>query len=128
MLDRVESIEIIDSTTVAKKDFYKYIPLSPSAGRYLAPSILPEVFPRQDATAVYATEDYSIIMWGARNPEGLMTIYQSDRLSDGTYATPVAIKGELGNTDIDYPSCRQTASLCILRQKAPMVLAGMTYT
>ncbi|HJE39809.1 MAG: hypothetical protein C7K11_03370 [Candidatus Amulumruptor caecigallinarius] len=103
MLDRVESIEIIDSTTVAKKDFYKYIPLSPSAGRYLAPSILPEVFPRQDATTVYATEDYSIIMWGARNPEGLMTIYQSDRLSDGTYATPVEIKGELGNTDIDYP-------------------------
>lgn len=103
MLDRVESIEIIDSITVAKRDAYKQIPLSPAAGHYLSPSVLPDVFPRNDATSVYATEDYSLIMWGARNADGKMRIYQSDRLSDGTYATPVEIEGEFGDADISYP-------------------------
>lgn len=103
MLDRVESIEIIDSVSVAKKDAYTHIPLSPASGRYLAPSVLPEVFPHKDASTVYATEDYSMLMWGARNPKGSMSIYQSDRLSDGTYAAPVAIEGEFGDADIDYP-------------------------
>lgn len=124
MLDRVEAIEIIDSITVAKRDFYKHIPLSPSSGRYLAPSVLPEVFPHKDATTVYSTEDYSMIMWGARNSKGAMTIYQSDRLSDGTYATPVEIEGEFGNADIDYPYLSSDGITLYFASKHPDGLGG----
>lgn len=124
MLDRVESIEIIDSIAVAKKDAYKHIPLSTAAGRYLAPTVLPSVFPSKDASTVYATEDYSMIMWGARNPQGAMSIYQSDRLSDGTYAAPVAIDGEFGTADIDFPYLSSDGVTLYYASKYPDGLGG----
>ena len=124
MLDRVESIEIIDSITVTKDEAYKYIPLSPAAGRYISPSVLPDVFPRKDATTVYATEDYSTIMWGARKSDGKMAIYQSDRLSDGRYATPVEISGDFGDADIDYPYLSSDGVTLYFASKNPDGLGG----
>lgn len=124
MLDRVESIEIIDSLTVPKEEAYKYIPLTPAAGRYIAPTVLPDVFPRKDASVVYATEDYSMIMWGARNSNGKMTIYQSDRLSDGRYAAPLEIAGDFGDTDIDYPYLSSDGVTLYFASKNPDGLGG----
>lgn len=83
MMQRIEQIEVIDSTVVSTADFFDAIRLSHSAGAIYAADILPEGFDAASPTTVYIPENGRTLMWGGS--EGLM---ECERFTDGTWDAP----------------------------------------
>lgn len=80
MLQRVQSIEIVDTIHVPAADFFRYYRLAPEAG-----SLLPGEAVRQSgATMAYLPETRSEIFWAAQGADGSSEIYTSAILDDGT--------------------------------------------
>lgn len=99
MIQRVEDILVIDSLTVPRNEFLAAYRLSPAAGSLLPASVLDAEMPVADATAVYATEDGSLMIWGAEN--GLM---EARRLTDGTRESPAFLGEDLNAGGVaNYP-------------------------
>lgn len=101
-LERVEIIEVIDSVELDKSDFYLKIPLSASAGRFMAPSRLPAGSHAADSTAAYITEDGSSVIYGATDESGHIRLMETYPLSDGTYSPSKPLSGDLGDGDINW--------------------------
>lgn len=103
MLDRVESIEIIDSICVPQAAFFSHYRLSAPAGSLTSPAGLPQGFAAAPETSVFTTEDGTMTLWSAPGPDGRLVILESDRLTDGTYTKPEPIKGDLSDGDMNFP-------------------------
>ncbi len=106
MLERVEKIQVIDSITVDKEAILKTFNLSPSAGKILNNSALPEGFPRNSATTVYLPERADRMLWGAPDADGRTRIVESSLLADGTHETPTPLDENVNNPsahDVSYP-------------------------
>ncbi|MCM1337053.1 MAG: hypothetical protein NC187_01035 [Candidatus Amulumruptor caecigallinarius] len=101
-LERVEIIEVIDSVELDKADFYLHIPLSASAGRFMAPSALPAGSNAADSSAVYVTEDGSSTIYAAKDASGRLRLMETYPLSDGTFAPSQPLEGELGDGDLNW--------------------------
>lgn len=104
MLDRVATIEIIDSMIVSKEDFFKKYRLSPSAGSLNPGSILPKDFEVADPAVVYQSENGKNRIWAAPDENENYRLVRSTKLADGTWETPHPL-GSLLNEggDANYP-------------------------
>lgn len=105
MLDRVERIEIIDSVTVGRADFFRHIPLSPSVGRVGTPEeLLPKGLSASGFTSVYSTADGQSFMWGTQGEGNHVRLMTADLLADGSTSPAVAVEGELASGgDVNFP-------------------------
>lgn len=68
----------------------------------MAPSALPPGVNAADSTAVYMTEDASVLIYAAPDKSGRLRLMETYLLSDGSYAPPAALRGELGEGDINW--------------------------
>lgn len=99
MMQRVEKIEIIDSLTVDREDFFETYRLSRGAGGIYSPMTLPENCEAVDSTIVYVPENGSTMIWGG--VDGLMS---SERFTDGTWDTPFELGDHLNRGGVaNYP-------------------------
>lgn len=80
MMQRVDAIEVIDSVTVSRADFFSNYRLSPAAGYILSPDDLENSFSAAEGSTVYMTENGNIMIWAT--DEGLA---ESHKLTDGTW-------------------------------------------
>lgn len=102
MLDRVENIQIIDSLEVDAVDFFKAFNLSAPSGSVvdaeIAESVIPDSWRREhpDATVsspVYVTESGERMIMSTEGGDNATstTMWEIDRLADGTWDSPRAI-------------------------------------
>lgn len=80
MMQRVDAIEVIDSLTVDRADFFLHYRLSPAAGYILSPNDLDGEFGAVDPTTVYLSEDENVMLWGT-----VTGLVESHRLTDDTW-------------------------------------------
>ncbi|MBD5239907.1 MAG: hypothetical protein HDS64_09145 [Bacteroidales bacterium] len=80
MMQRVDAIEVIDSLTVSRADFFSNYRLSSAAGYILSPDDLENSFSAAEGSTVYMTENGNIMIWAT--DEGLA---ESHKLTDGTW-------------------------------------------
>ncbi len=80
MMQRVDAIEVIDSLTVDRADFFLHYRLSPAAGYILSPNDLDGEFGAIDPTTVYLSEDENVMLWGT-----VTGLAESHRLTDDTW-------------------------------------------
>lgn len=102
-LDRVEKIAVIDSLAVDYPDFYKAYRIPSSAGRLAAPSVLPFEEGKQLASMAYVNEAGDFMMWAEPDTIGTQRIFESMKLTDGTWHAPVLTGDGLLEGDSDYP-------------------------
>lgn len=87
MMQRVEDIQVIDSLTVNRDDFFRHYRLSASAGTLESP----ESMGIEENTVVYLPQDGTRMVWGT--DRGLVG---AQRLTDGTWEDPEPL-GEVLN-------------------------------
>lgn len=100
MLDRVERIQVIDSINVPADKFFRYIRLAKSAGSLKDESILEEIVPSEKMQELgitgvwapaYVSENGDDVIWYGSNDTGESRMYESTRLTDGTWDTPTLL-------------------------------------
>lgn len=102
-LDRVEKLEVIDSISVPRKDFFRYIRIPRSSGRLKGADALP---PRlaEGVDYVFSNEGEDYKIWAAPDSVGVMRLVESNLLTDGTWSAPVNLPENLTeNGDEAYP-------------------------
>ncbi|MCM1290356.1 MAG: tetratricopeptide repeat protein [Prevotella sp.] len=103
-VQRVEMITIIDSVTVPKKDFFKWMRISPAVGRLRSPEQTPVAQYGEDAEVVFINENSDNMLWAMTDTLGHKRIVESIKLTDGSWHTPEYTPEILnGNGDADYP-------------------------
>lgn len=101
-LDRVEKLEIIDSISVPKKDFFKAYRLPSSAGHLDDAKSLP--FRIGDVGYVFSNESRDFKMWAQPDSTGNLRLVESSRLVDGSWSEPAMADEELnGGGNAEYP-------------------------
>lgn len=101
-LDRIEKIEIIDSITVARRDFFKHYRLPQSAGYLGDASSLP--FRSLSTDYVFSNENDDYKLWSATDSIGRLQLVESSLLTDGSWSTPTPLDGDLSpDSDAIYP-------------------------
>lgn len=87
MLERVESIEVLDSLTVDSADFFTHYRLSSAAGRVLPPEAVRRAGAGSldsELSAAYMPQNRSELLWAASDTAGVFALYGADILDDGT--------------------------------------------
>lgn len=84
MLANVEKIQIIDSLTVDKKDFFRAYKLSSEAGSLESTNVLPYAKP-QEATSVFSPESGSRMMWAMPDSTGRLRLAETYKLAGGKW-------------------------------------------
>lgn len=101
-LDRIEKIEIIDSITVPRNDFFKYYRLPQSAGYLGDASSLP--FRSFSTQYVFSNESDDYKLWSATDSVGRLQIVESTLLTDGNWSEPTSLGENLSpDSDAVYP-------------------------
>ncbi len=112
MLDRVETVQVIDSLEVDADDFFKAFNLSAPSGSLVDGEIVERVLTdawrdaHPDASVsspVYVTESGDHILWSTEggDKETSITMWEIDRLADGTWDEPRAIFDYTGIFDAE---------------------------
>lgn len=100
MLDRVEKIQVIDSINVPADKFFNYLRLARSAGRIVGEETLSRLvddttLDRLGLTDIsgtgYMTESGEDVIWTGADADGNTRMFESVRLADGTWDTPVPL-------------------------------------
>ena len=102
-LNRVEKLAIIDSITTNFDGFYKAYRLPASAGRLTEADAIPFDESRHQASMAYTNEAGDYMLWAEPDTIGSQRIYESIRLTDGTWHTPTLVGDGLLEGDSDYP-------------------------
>ena len=100
MLERVESIEILDLIVVDSADFFKAYRLSAAAGRILQPDAVRRIGAGNDAaelSVAYMPQNNSEILWSAADESGVYSLYGANILDDGTLDHSVALDQSLAD-------------------------------
>lgn len=93
-LERVEKIQIIDSITVPRHEFFKAYRLPASAGSLRGADALPSARPETvDYVFTNEGEDYKV--WAEPDTTGYMHLVESTRLTDGKWSEPTPLSDEL---------------------------------
>ena len=93
-INRVEKIEILDSISVPKTDFFKAYRLPSSAGYLEGQEGLPVKV--EDVEYVFSNEDGDFKIWAEQDTTGFYNIAESIRLTDGSWSKPVMAPPALG--------------------------------
>lgn len=89
MLDRVQSIEVIDSVMVDAEDFFRHFPISGAAGRIGGSEMVPQDFPKDASTVAHVTESGSRMVWSGPSEDGAsQVLYGSWSLLGGEWEAP----------------------------------------
>lgn len=99
MMERVESIEVIDSICVDSADFFSAYRLSGAAGRILPADAVRRAGagePGQDLSAAYIPQNQSEMLWAAADSTGKWQLFGADILDDGTLDHTEALSDDLG--------------------------------
>lgn len=98
MLDRVEKVEVIDSVHVPVDEFFAMMRLDPSTGRLLYQDAVAPALPADDSRKavepVFSSENGDYMLWVGDDDsrdDVEFTLYESDRLADGSFAEPKAL-------------------------------------
>lgn len=89
-LDNVQKVEIIRRIDVPVADFVAAIALPADGGRLLAKDQVPLKERYNDSDFVFATPYGDLRMWTETGPDGISHIFESSRLTDGSWEIPVA--------------------------------------
>ncbi len=88
MLQRVDAVEVIDSLTVSRADFFNNYRLSAASGFILSPDDLDGSLKALEGSTVYMPESANMMIWATN--AGLV---EAHKLTDGSWDTP----SELGD-------------------------------
>lgn len=103
-LERVEKIQIIDEIEVDADTFFKAYRLPISAGRLTDSSEIPFKEDADDASMTFVNEKGNFMMWSRTDENGMTSIVESSRLTDGSWEEPTPLPDMLGNGgNVDYP-------------------------
>lgn len=100
MLDRVEKIQIIDSINVPAHDFFNYMKLARSAGSLRGQEMLEKMVDDKMMERLkindlwgpaYVSEGGDDIIWNGSDADGNAKMFESTRLADGSWDTPVQL-------------------------------------
>lgn len=100
-LQRVERIEVIDSITVPKADFFKAYKLPASSGR-LSDGVDAGI----DTGCLFTNEAGNYRIWSEPDSLGNLTLTESTRLTDGTWQQPEHLddlRNDTENDEAAYP-------------------------
>ena len=118
MLDRVEKIEIVDSINVPAESFYKFFKLAKSAGSFGDEMEIEKVVKTETLkqsgivslwSPVFTTETGDDMIWYGSAENGNSKMFESSRLTDGSWDKPVAlfdyagIFGDNNGSWVSYP-------------------------
>lgn len=104
MLARVEKVAVIDSIVVDSVNFFNHYKLSDPSGFISMSDALPDGFESVPGMPVYITEDGETMIWTEIATNGRKQMVESSLLSDGSWETPKALKGNFAeNGDAAYP-------------------------
>ncbi len=118
MLDRVEKIEIVDSINVPAESFYKFFKLAKSAGSFGDEMEIEKVVKAKTLkqsgivslwSPVFTTETGDDMIWYGSAENGNSKMFESSRLTDGSWDKPVAlfdyagIFGDNNGSWVSYP-------------------------
>lgn len=104
MLDRVESIAVIDSMIVDTEVFLDAFKLSDESGSLNYPDILPDGVSHADPTVVYRTEDGREMIWADEDSLNNLVLVQSDALVGDTWSDPQRVGDHLSlGADANFP-------------------------
>lgn len=102
-LGRVEKIAVIDSIAVDFDGFFRSYRIPSSAGRLAAADAIPFEDSRRMASMAFFNETGDFAMWAEPDTIGSQRIYESIRLTDGSWHKPVLTGDGLLEGDSDYP-------------------------
>lgn len=85
-MERVERLEVLDSITVPMEGFFRHYKLPQSAGTLSDGSEL--AVPNPDVDYVFTNEGGDYQIWSQPDSVGVMTLMESNRLTDGTWSAP----------------------------------------
>lgn len=97
MIDRVEQIQIIDSITVAADDFFRFYKIASTAGSLQSAEWVERLLPRDWmksaglenlSSMAYVSEGSDYVIFAASDSEGATKMYETGRLSDGSWESP----------------------------------------
>ena len=92
MLDRVESIVVIDSISVPYEKFFSHYRVALSAGRLRSLDELPVKTPDGGREQMYySNENDDFILWADVDSAMNTRLYEASRLNDGTWHEPVMV-------------------------------------
>lgn len=99
MLQRVERIEIIDSFSVAKHNFFESYRLSPDAGRILDSRGVGDYvnISIDNASTGFIPQSRTELFWNQPDSTGVQQLWMSGILDDGTLDHPVVLCEEVNN-------------------------------
>jgi len=102
-LERVEKIQIIDSITVPRREFFNAYRLPASAGSLRGADALPgKRIDNVDYVFTNEGEDYKV--WAEPDTTGYMHLVESSRLTDGSWSDSSPLSDELSeDCDAIYP-------------------------
>lgn len=101
MLDRVESIAVIDSMVVDATDFFKHYRLSPEAGRLVSG----ETVMMPDVEMAFVPQNHTEILYSAPDSTDVFQLMSADILDDGSIDHPSPLPGDDlgGGGNAEYP-------------------------
>lgn len=126
-MQRVEKIEILDSISVPRLDFFKAYKLPPSAGKLRDGAALPSS--GQDAEGlvdyVFTNEGGDYKVWAEPDSLGTLVLVEASKLVDGSWSEP-SILDDLADEgqDAAYPFMMADGTTLYYAQKSPDGLGG----
>lgn len=118
MLDRVEKIQIVDSINVPAEEFFKFFRLAKSAGRLSDEMEIESAVPSEKLLQMgvsglwapaFVSESGDDMIWYGSTENGDTRMYESVRLTDGSWDQPVelfdynSIFGDNNGSWVSYP-------------------------
>ena len=94
-ITRVEKLEILDSISVPKENFFKAYRLPSSSGSLEGPEALP--YKVREVEYVFTNEDGDFKMWAQPDSTGFYNIAESILLTDGSWSKPSFAPSQLGD-------------------------------
>lgn len=94
-ITRVEKLEILDSISVPKENFFKAYRLPSSSGSLEGPEALP--YKAREVEYVFTNEDGDFKMWAQPDSTGFYNIAESILLTDGSWSKPSFAPSQLGD-------------------------------
>lgn len=126
MLDRVESIVVIDSINVPYEKFFTHYRLALSAGRLRPLDELPIKTPDGGVEQMYySNENDDFILWSDLDSTLNSRLYEASRLNDGTWQEPVLVDfGDDRNNYDAYPFMMSDGSTLYFASKGEGSIGG----
>lgn len=119
-LDNVRKLTLISKKNIPADDFLKVINLPRSAGQILSGESIPEGLASEIPQGIYASEKGDYMIWGEGD-----NLYESERLTDGTWQQPESLKGLGEGVALpDYPFLRSDGASIYFASEGPDSMGG----